>query len=71
MVRLLKNHRLATCSLETSGADLKLLLGILKTQNVKVDREAITQFMATENAKPTASSIQNCLKKLKEMNKGG
>ncbi|KAK5135925.1 hypothetical protein LTR08_004383 [Meristemomyces frigidus] len=54
-----------------AGADRKLLLGILKMQNVSVDFDAMAEYMTTDDQKCTASAIQNRVKKLKAMAKEG
>ncbi|RMZ16336.1 hypothetical protein D0860_01103 [Hortaea werneckii] len=48
-------------------ADRKLLLGVLKVHDFKINYQALTQFMTTDNAKPTALGIQNRTSKLKSM----
>ena len=54
-----------------ADADRKLLLGILKMQNISVDFDAMAEYMTTDEKKCTASAIQNRVKKLKAMSKEG
>ncbi|GAB1742768.1 hypothetical protein NU219Hw_g8479t1 [Hortaea werneckii] len=48
-------------------ADRKLFLGVLKVHDIKINYQALAQFMATDTAKPTALGIQNRMSKLKSM----
>ncbi|RMY73316.1 hypothetical protein D0863_03942 [Hortaea werneckii] len=48
-------------------ADRKLLLGVLKFHDIKINCQALAQFMTTNDAKPTALGIQNRIWKLKSM----
>ncbi|KAK4570036.1 hypothetical protein LTR86_003006 [Recurvomyces mirabilis] len=50
-------------------ADRKLLLGVLKVHDIKVDYESLAKYMATDEHKPTALSISKRLIKLKAMAK--
>jgi hypothetical protein len=53
----------------SAAADRKLLLGILKLQNVAIDNEAMAKYMSTDDVTVTAGSIQNRVKRLKAMAK--
>ncbi|KAF2484676.1 hypothetical protein BDY17DRAFT_323512 [Neohortaea acidophila] len=53
------------------AADRKLLLGILKLQNISVDFAAMAKYMATDGQVCTAGAVQNRLKKLKAMARDG
>lgn len=55
----------------TAAADRKLLLGILKLQNISVDFAAMAKYMATDGQVCTAGAVQNRLKKLKAMARDG
>lgn len=46
-----------------------MLLGILKTHNVKVDIDAMAAYMSTPNITCTASAVSNRIKKLKALAK--
>ncbi|TKA64208.1 hypothetical protein B0A49_09166 [Cryomyces minteri] len=48
-------------------ADLKLLLAILKTQNVTVDFDTVAQELSTPSVVCTPRAVQERLKKLKKM----
>ncbi|KAI7281775.1 hypothetical protein KC343_g1657 [Hortaea werneckii] len=48
-------------------ADRKLLLGVLKVHDFKINYQALAQFMTTDSVKPTALGIQNRVSKLKSM----
>jgi hypothetical protein len=52
-----------------AAADRKLLLGILKTQNVTMDYPAMAAYMSTEGQTCTVDAIKNRMKKLKSMAK--
>ena len=54
---------------QTAAADRKLLLGILKMQNVSVDNEVMAKYMSTDDQVCTISAIQNRVKKLKAIAK--
>ncbi|KAI7513115.1 hypothetical protein KC347_g1771 [Hortaea werneckii] len=48
-------------------ADRKLFLGVLKVHDIKINYQALAQFMTTDSVKPTALGIQNRMSKLKSM----
>ena len=50
-----------------AATDRKLLLSILKMQNITVDNEAIAKEMTTKDQVCTASAVQSRVKKLKNM----
>ncbi|KAK4540008.1 hypothetical protein LTR36_009906 [Oleoguttula mirabilis] len=54
-----------------AAADRKLLLGILKMQNISIDYDAMAEYMATDEQKCTPSAIMNRVKKLRAMAKDG
>lgn len=70
MVRVLPSAAVSLLTV-TAAADRKLLLGILKMQNVSVDYDAIAEYMTTEDQICTASAINNRVKKLKNLAKEG
>ncbi|RMX84653.1 hypothetical protein D0869_04411 [Hortaea werneckii] len=47
--------------------DRKLFLGVLKVHDIKINYQALAQFMTTDSVKPTALGIQNRMSKLKSM----
>ncbi|KAL2357237.1 hypothetical protein BJ546DRAFT_1058838 [Cryomyces antarcticus] len=53
------------------GADLKLLLAILKTQNVTVDFDSVAQELSTPSVVCTPRAVQERLKKLKKIAANG
>ncbi|KAI7501676.1 hypothetical protein KC367_g2683 [Hortaea werneckii] len=48
-------------------ADRKLFLGVLKIHDIKINYQALAQFMTTDSVKPTALGIQNRMSKLKSV----
>ncbi|KAI7159242.1 hypothetical protein KC349_g4317 [Hortaea werneckii] len=48
-------------------ADRKLFLGVLKVHDIKINHQALAEFMTTDSVKPTALGIQNRMSKLKSM----
>lgn len=53
--------------LNLAEADRKLFLGVLKIHDIKINYQALAQFMTTDSVKPTALGIQNRMSKLKSM----
>ena len=47
-------------------ADRKLFLGIIKTQSITIDYEAMSKYMSTDTEVCTASALKNRMHKLKQ-----
>lgn len=51
----------------TGDADAKLLLAVLRTSNVKIDADAVSQELSTDTITCTPRAVQERLKKLKKV----
>ena len=60
-------HMWSFIDLITGNANQKLLLSILKVQDVKVDFEAVAKALSTDGVTCTPRAVQEQLKKLKKV----